>query len=217
PSLEADGLTIGIVTSIVGSRQFHIEATGIQNHAGTTRMDIRKDAGAALMRIYHQIETRFPALARPRTVWTVGKIVLDPGAPSIVPGRAEMLFQFRDTDFELLERMHAALDEIVAEENAKGPCQVTLSSQGSSVPAAMDPSMQDAIEASAERLVPGKHVRMPSGAGHDARTIAQVLPTAMMFIPSIGGVSHHYIEDTSDEDIATGAQVFVEAVHRMLD
>ncbi|MFT5448178.1 MAG: N-carbamoyl-L-amino-acid hydrolase [Gammaproteobacteria bacterium] len=217
PSLEADGLSIGIVTSIVGSRQFHIKATGVQNHAGTTRMNIRKDAGTALMRIYHRIETQFPTVARPRTVWTVGKIALDPGAPAIVPGAAEMLFQFRDTDLELLERMNDLLKEIVAEENANGPCEVTLSMQGSSVPAAMAPAMQTIIEAAAEALVPGKHVRMPSGAGHDARTISQQLPTAMMFIPSIGGISHHYSENTTDEDICIGAQVFVEAVRRMLE
>ncbi|MCH9674569.1 MAG: hydantoinase/carbamoylase family amidase [Gammaproteobacteria bacterium] len=217
PSLEADGLKIGIVTSIVGSRQFHIKATGVQNHAGTTRMNIRKDAGAALMRIYHGIETQFPTVARPSTVWTVGKFALDPGAPAIVPGAAEMLFQFRDTDLELLERMDTLLKEIVANENVNGPCEVTLTPQGSSVPAAMAQPMQATIEAAAESLVPGKHVRMPSGAGHDARTISELLPTAMMFIPSIGGVSHHYSEDTADADIRIGAQVFVEAVFRMLE
>ena len=217
PSLEADAQTIAIVTSIVGSRQFQITATGVQNHAGTTRMDIRKDAGAALMRIYHEIDTCFPVLARPRTVWTVGKIALDPGAPAVVPGFAEMIFQFRDTDPGLLDRLNATLEEIVAAENASGPCEVALCAQGRSEPALMDDAMQDSIEAAAESLAPGKHVRMPSGAGHDARTLSQKLPVAMMFIPSIGGVSHHYSEDTADADIAIGANVYVDAVRRILD
>ncbi|MEC7028255.1 MAG: M20/M25/M40 family metallo-hydrolase, partial [Pseudomonadota bacterium] len=86
PSLENDNKRIGIVTSIVGSWQYKLTAIGAQNHAGTTRMDIRKDAGAALMRIYNAIFEKFPHAAGPRTVWTVGKISLEPGAPSIVPG-----------------------------------------------------------------------------------------------------------------------------------
>ena len=81
----------------------------------------------------------------------------------------------------------------------------------------MDEAMQDSIEAAAEAIAPGKHVRMPSGAGHDARTIAQVLPVGMMFIPSIDGISHHYSENTTDEDIALGAQVFVDAILRILE
>jgi beta-ureidopropionase / N-carbamoyl-L-amino-acid hydrolase len=216
-SLETDGLSIGVVTSIVGNWQFHLAATGAQNHAGTTRMAIRKDAGAALMRIYHAIETEFPKLATSRTVWTVGNITLDPGAPSIVPGAGEMLFQFRDADLAVLRRLQSALEEIVAEENANGPCEVTLTAMSRSMPALMDEAMQDRIEAAAEAFAPGRHVRMPSGAGHDARTISQKLPASMMFIPSIGGISHHFTENSTDEDIALGAQVYVEAVRRMLE
>jgi len=216
-TLETDGNSIGVVTSIVGSRQFYITATGVQNHAGTTRMDIRKDAGAALMRVYHRVEEHFSSLAGPRTVWTVGKITLSPGAPSIVPGFAEMLFQFRDSDLAMLDRLNAALEEIVTAENAEGPCEVSLTLQARSAPALMDEAMQDSIEAAAEAFAPDKHVRMPSGAGHDARTIARVLPAAMMFIPSIDGISHHYSENTTDEDIALGAQVFVDAILRILE
>ena len=88
--------------------------------------------------------------------------------------------------------------------------------RGRSNPALMDEKMQLEIEAAAETSASGKHVRMPSGAGHDARTIAQVVPAAMMFIPSTGGISHHYAENTSDDDIALGAQVYVDAVTRIL-
>lgn len=215
-SLETDGLSIGVVTSIVGNWHYRMTAHGIQNHAGTTRMAIRKDAGAALMRIYHEIDRRFPAIARPRTVWTVGKITLDPGAPSIVPGRGEMVFQFRDADLAMMERLHDALSAIVAEENANGPCDVDLTVTARSMPALMDEGLLASIDAAAEAFAPGKHVRMPSGAGHDARTISQKVPAAMMFVPSINGISHHYTENTSDEDIALGAQVFVDAAWRML-
>ena len=96
--LEDTGKRIGIVTAIVGSHRFRIVFDGVQNHAGTTRMAVRKDAGVALVKLASAIYQRFPEVAGPRTVWTTGRILLDPGAPSIVPGHAEMLFQFRDTD-----------------------------------------------------------------------------------------------------------------------
>ena len=97
-TLESGGLAIGVVTSIVGIWQYRITFTGEQNHAGTTRMDVRRDAGLALAKFCVAIDDRFPTSCGPRTVWTTGRITLDPGAPSIIPGRAEMLFQIRDDD-----------------------------------------------------------------------------------------------------------------------
>src|SRR5665213_726981 len=108
-TLESGALAIGVVTSIVGIWQFRISFTGEQNHAGTTRMAVRKDAGLALARFCVAIDNAFPALCGPRTVWTTGQIALDPGAPSIIPGRAEMLFQIRDTDPAVIERLEDCL------------------------------------------------------------------------------------------------------------
>ena len=88
-TLETSGLTIGVVTSIVGIWQYRITFTGEQNHAGTTRMAVRRDAGLALAKFCVAINDRFPAHSSPRTVWTTGRITLDPGAPSIIPGGAE--------------------------------------------------------------------------------------------------------------------------------
>src|SRR5690606_12304117 len=98
--LEANDLKIGIVTSIVGIWQYRVTFEGVQNHAGTTRMAIRKDAGVALTRLCCEIDKRFPEVAGPRTVWTTGRITLEPGDPSVIPGRSEMLFQIRDADPE---------------------------------------------------------------------------------------------------------------------
>ena len=145
---------------------------GVQNHAGTTRMAIRKDAGVALVHLASAIYQRFPEVAGPRTVWTTGRITLDPGAPSIVPGRAEMLFQFRDTDPALLATLDRELETLVAQAT-RGPCTVTIAERGQSVPQAMDAGFQDALERAAERHAPGLHVRMPSGAGHDAQVLAE--------------------------------------------
>ncbi|MFL5285028.1 MAG: Zn-dependent hydrolase [Rhodopila sp.] len=213
--LEDNGLRLGIVTAIVGSRRFKIEFTGVQNHAGTTRMAIRKDAGVALVKLVAAIEDRFPAIAGPRTVWTTGDIRLYPGAASIVPGRAELIFQFRDTDPAILDALEAALEELVATA-ARGPCAVAIVSRSSTAPSAMDPGLQQALQDAAQRLVPGQHQAMPSGAGHDAQILAQMLPSAMLFVPSIGGISHHYAENTRDEDIVLGCQVFTDAAAAIL-
>ncbi|MGE0287746.1 MAG: Zn-dependent hydrolase [Bradyrhizobium sp.] len=215
-TLESGGLKIGIVTSIVGIWQYRIVFTGEQNHAGTTRMAIRKDAGLALARFCVAIDEAFPATCGPRTVWTTGRIALDPGAPSIIPGRAEMLFQIRDADAAVIERLEEKLRAMAAEASARGPCSVTVERLRTGAPAMMDASFQDAIETAAADCANGKSLRMPSGAGHDAQILATIMPSGMLFVPSIGGISHHWTENTADEDIVTGARVFVEACRKLL-
>ena len=214
--LESTDLTIGVVTSIVSICQYRITVSGTQNHAGTTRMASRRDAGAAAVQLCHRIQQDFAAHAGERTVWTVGNISLSPGAHSIIPGAAEVLFQFRDADPGKLDELDALLRRLVDEADAAGPCAVTLTALARSTPALMDAGIQAAIERAAEDHAPGKHVRMPSGAGHDAQIIAPHLPAGMLFVPSIGGISHHYSENTSDEDIVTGARVYVSAAAEVL-
>jgi beta-ureidopropionase / N-carbamoyl-L-amino-acid hydrolase len=215
-TLERSRLSIGVVTSIVGIWQYRISFVGEQNHAGTTRMDARKDAGLALAKFCVAIDERFPALSGPRTVWTTGRITLDPGAPSIVPGGAEMLFQIRDDDPAVIARLENLLRTMADEVTVTGPCSVTLDRIRTGAPAMMDPRFQGAIEAASQLLSGGRSVRMPSGAGHDAQVLATIMPAGMLFVPSIGGISHHWTENTADADIIIGAQVFVEACLRLL-
>jgi len=215
-TLESSGLAIGVVTSIVGIWQYRISFAGEQNHAGTTRMRARKDAGLALARFCVAIDERFPALSGPRTVWTTGRIRLEPGAPSIIPGAAEMLFQIRDDDPEVIARLENLLQRMADEATAKGPCSVTLDRVRTGAPAMMDAGFQNAIEAASKVVSGGRSVRMPSGAGHDAQVLATIMPAGMLFVPSIGGISHHWTENTANADIVTGAQVFVEACLRLL-
>jgi N-carbamoyl-L-amino-acid hydrolase len=214
--LETSGLAIGVVTSIVGIWQYRISFTGEQNHAGTTRMAVRKDAGVALARFCVDIDDRFPALCGPRTVWTTGRITLDPGAPSIIPGAAEMLFQIRDDDPDVVHRLEDSLQSMAAEVTAQGRCSVRLKRLRTGAPAMMDANFQRAIEAAAVTFAGGRSTRMPSGAGHDAQVLATIMPAGMLFVPSIGGVSHHWSENTGDADIVTGAEVFVETCRRLL-
>jgi beta-ureidopropionase / N-carbamoyl-L-amino-acid hydrolase len=215
-TLEQSQLKIGVVTAIVAIWQYRLTATGEQNHAGTTSMARRKDAGLALVRLLSAIDHRFPEICGERTVWTTGRITLEPGAPSIVPGRAEALFQFRDADPAVLDRLHAELFRLVDEANAGARCPIEIEVMSRSTPAVMDETLQRAIEAAAAEHCPGQAIRLPSGAGHDAQYLARKMPAAMLFVPSIGGISHHWSENTADDDIVVGAQVFCDAVARVL-
>ncbi len=215
-TLESGDLKIGVVTGLVGLWNFRITAVGEQNHAGTTMMGDRRDAGVALVHLLAAIDRRFAEIKAARTVWTVGNVRFEPGEPSIIPGRAAAILQFRDADLAVLQRFEAALREMVSEADHAGPCKVTVENTRRSVPAAMSADFQQAIEDCAARHAPGRAVRMPSSAGHDAQIIAQAIPAAMMFVPSIGGISHHWSENTSDEDIVLGARVFTDAIVSVL-
>jgi N-carbamoyl-L-amino-acid hydrolase len=215
-TLESSGLSIGIVTSIVGIWQYRITFKGEQNHAGTTRIAVRKDAGLALARFCVDIDERFPAACGPRTVWTTGRITLEPGAPSIIPGAAEMLFQIRDDDESVIARLEDLLRGMAAELDKQGRCTAAVERIRTGAPALMDVFFQQAIEQASAACAGGRSLRMPSGAGHDAQILSTVMPAGMLFVPSIGGVSHHWTENTADADIVTGAEVFVEACRKLL-
>jgi beta-ureidopropionase / N-carbamoyl-L-amino-acid hydrolase len=189
---------------------------GHQNHAGTTTMADRKDAGLTLVRLIAAIDREFTKAAGPRSVWTCGGMEFDPAAPSIIPGEAPAMFKFRDSDPAILNRLEATLHERIAAFNKAGPCSISVETIRQSTPAVMDESFQQAIEQAAARQAPGLAVRMPSGAGHDAQHVARVMPAAMLFVPSINGISHHWAENTSDEDIVLGARIFTDAIASVL-
>ena len=217
PWLEHRGKRIGAVTGIVGSRNFTISFLGQQNHAGTTPMELRRDAGHALVELAHRIHETFPAHAGERSVWTIGRIALDPGVQSIVPGRAEMHLQFRDQDVAVLDRLEEHARALVAEADARGRAEVRVTRHGKgSIPAIMDARLRGHIERAAEHHAPGDWIPMASAAIHDAQVLARHMPAAMLFVPSIGGISHAFEEDTSEEDIVLGCRVFATAAANML-
>ena len=217
PWLEHQGKRVGAVTGIVGSRNFTVAFKGQQNHAGTTPMALRRDAGHALVELAHRVYETFPERAGERSVWTIGRIALDPGVQSIVPGRAEMHLQFRDEDEAILDRLEEHARALVAEASAGGRAEARMTEVGKrSTPAIMDERLRGHIERAAEHHAPGDWISMPSAAIHDAQVLARHMPAAMMFVPSIGGVSHAFEEDTSEEDIVLGCRVFATAAANML-
>jgi len=215
-TLEAAGEQVGVVTGIVAIWQYRIVIEGQQDHAGGTTMTERRDAGLAAVRLLAWIDAEFPKHCAERTVWTCGRIALSPGAASIIPGRAEVLFQIRDISMEVLERLDTVLRRGVQEGNRRERCTATLEVLSQSAPALCDPALQAALAAAAEDLTPGKWRYMPSGAGHDAQYMARKMPSAMLFVPSIGGISHHWAEDTAPQDLAMGLRVLAEGARRFL-
>lgn len=217
PHLEQDGNRIGVVTSIVGLGGLHLIFEGQQNHAGTTMMSIRKDASAALYALANAINEEFPKVAGERSVWTMGRAVIKPGAASIVPGYAELDLQYRDKSTDVLDAFEAMVARLIEEINARGGARVSAEPARVRVsPAHMDEGFRRHIAAAAQKNAPEKWAEMPSGAFHDAGVISEFMPCAMLFIPSIGGISHDFAEDSHDSDIALGCQVLADATASIL-
>ena len=218
PWLEREGLRIGVVSSIVGMKDLHIAFRGQQNHAGTTPMRHRRDAAMALFDFVPQVNRAFAELAGEYSVWTVGQVDLDPNARSIVPGLAECNLQFRDPDQARVEAMSRRAFELVDEFNAGHDVTAEIRVHDESARAVpMDDGLQAALAAAAEHCAPGRWRRMPSGAAHDAQVLAERMPAGMLFIPSIGGVSHDFSENSHDDDILLGCEVLARATRRLLE
>jgi beta-ureidopropionase / N-carbamoyl-L-amino-acid hydrolase len=217
PQLEVAERRIGVVTDIVGVRGIRFVFRGQQNHAGTTMMAIRRDASTALYELAHRINQEFPKVAGERSVWTMGRLKVEPNATSIVPGYADMDLQYRDASDAPLDAFEKIVARLVAEINARGGVRIEASPGRAPIPPTrMDAGLQAHIETSAERHAPGNWQRMPSGAFHDAGIISAGIPSAMLFIPSIGGISHDFAEDSREEDIVLGCQVLADAAASIL-
>jgi N-carbamoyl-L-amino-acid hydrolase len=213
PTLEDTANRIGVVTGIVGLRSIRFTFRGQQNHAGTTMMKTRKDASTALYELAHRINTEFPKAAAERTVWTMGRLKVEPNATSIVPGYADLDLQFRDASEAPLDAFEKIVEKIVADMNARGGVKIEATPSRTPIPPTMmDEGLRKHLEVAAEKHAPGKWMRLPSGAFHDAGIISSTLPSAMLFIPSIGGISHDFSENSRDDDIVLGCQVLADAV-----
>jgi len=151
----------------------------------------------------------------PTTVWTIGHVSLHPNASSVVPGKVTFSMQWRDRDVGRLQKMGEIIQSLAREVAAERGLEATLDPVMGIEPVPMNADLQAALAASAEVSAPGQWRTMPSGALHDASNMATVMPVAMLFVPSIGGISHAFDEDTDETDLALGLQVLAGAVQAL--
>lgn len=208
--LEQAGVQIGVVEGIVGLRWFEITIAGFANHAGTTPMDQRHDAMLAAAKF--TVAVNEAVRSEPgRQVATVGRVVVSPNTTNVIPAQVVLTVDLRDLDAAKLSHFTERFERLGNEIGAATGTTFTFKRLVDSEPALSDARVMKWIDASATALGLTRQ-RMPSGAGHDAQEIARVAPIGMIFVPSIGGISHSPRELTRARDVANGADVLLNAV-----
>lgn len=210
PVLEAEGITVGAVESVQGISWTEVEVVGQSNHAGTTPMSLRKDPGFVAGACAQFARELALDLGHPQ-VATVGRIELHPNLVNVVAARAGFTVDLRNTDETVLQESERRFHEFLTTAAEAEGCTVSTRSLARFEPVLFDDATVDLVESTARSL--GYTVkRMPSGAGHDAQMLARVCPTAMIFTPSVNGISHNPAEYTSPEDLLAGANVLLHAM-----
>lgn len=208
--LDGAGIPIGIVQGIVGIRWFEVTFTGFANHAGTTPMDQRQDAMLAAAKF--TVAVNEAVRAEPgRQVATVGRLIPTPGTVNVIPGEVTLTVDLRDLSTATLTLFTQRFEEIGRGVAAETRTTFAMRTVSTNEPAPTDPRLQRIIGESARQL--GFATRaLPSGAGHDAQEIAAIAPVGMIFVPSVGGISHSPKEFTKPEDVANGANVLLHTI-----
>jgi N-carbamoyl-L-amino-acid hydrolase len=205
--LDNEKIKIGVVEGIVGINWWDVTIEGFANHAGTTAMNNRQDAllaAAKFIEAVNRIVTSVPG----RQVGTVGRINAFPGAPNVIPGKVVLSLELRDLDAAkiklLFDKIHSEAQQIATTSKTK----FDFKEINVNIPAPTDPQIRSLISEAARELGLSTKL-MPSGAGHDAQDMARLGPVGMIFIPSVGGISHSPREFSHPEDIANGANVLL--------
>jgi N-carbamoyl-L-amino-acid hydrolase len=208
--LEQEKLKVGVVEGIVGLHWIEVAIDGFANHAGTTPMDQRQDAMLAAARFTVAVNEAIRAEPG-RQVATVGRVVPSPNTTNVVPGRVVLTVDLRDLLPAKLARFSSKFEQLGREIGRETKTTFTFTGLHHSDPAMSDAKVMQWIGASADALGLSRQT-MPSGAGHDAQEIARIAPMAMIFVPSVGGISHSPREFTRPEDVVNGANVLLNAV-----
>jgi len=208
--LDAEDVDIGVVEGIVGIKWWDVTIEGSANHAGTTPMAQRRDALLAAARYVDAVNR--VARARPgRQVATVGRIQAFPGAYNVIPGKVATSLEIRDLDASVIDAIRQDVQrevELIAQDTGT---TFTFTLTSDTVPAPTDTRVRRTIDEAAARLGL-RRKSMPSGAGHDAQEMARLGPIGMIFVPSVGGISHSPREFTRPEDITNGTNVLLHAI-----
>ncbi len=209
--LEEEAIQIGVVEGIVGIEHWEVTVEGFANHAGTTPMNMRKDAllsAAKLIVAINEVITSHKG----RQVGTVGKISAQPGAYNVVPGKVLLGLEIRDLSHDKIWELFREIEKRAAKIAASSGTAITFKDElVAAMPALTDKSIQDKIVQAANALG-FTYKYMPSGAGHDSQNMALIAPIGMIFVPSIEGISHSPKEFTTAFDIANGANVLLQTI-----
>jgi N-carbamoyl-L-amino-acid hydrolase len=210
PVLEAAGKRIGVVTGVQGISWQELTITGQSCHAGTTPMALRHDAGFAAAALTTEVRALATQLGPPQ-VATVGVLEVHPNLVNVVAARARLTVDLRHTEEASLQLAERRFAEAVARIAAAEGVQISSRSLARFEPVEFDRDMIGRIERAAARRNLAA-MRLPSGAGHDAQMLARVCPTGMIFVPSVGGISHNPVEFTEPDDLLAGAEVLADVL-----
>lgn len=209
--LETKDIDIGVVEGIVGIAWWDVTIEGYANHAGTTPMNMRQDsllAAAKLILAVNRVVTEVEG----SQVGTVGRINAEPGAPNVIPGKVVMSLELRDLSADKIKSLYRTIEKEAALISKETGTKITFDPiDAMAVPAPTDPVIRNLIAESIDELGLTAHF-MPSGAGHDAQDMAKIAPTGMIFIPSVGGVSHSPEEFSHMSDVVNGANVLLKTL-----
>ena len=214
PVLDRKNYRIGAVDAIAGLNKWDVRLIGGANHAGTTPMDMRNDAFGGLAELATEIPRILEEHGSPRSVATIGRVELGPGAANVVPGRAEFSLEFRDPDDQVLAQINDAFRRVLSTIARRRDLMFEFDVLSEIPPVKCDPGVVEAVHQSAADQGLDA-LQMPSGAAHDTQMIASLTRAAMIFVPSVGGKSHSTAEWTQWEDIEAGANVLLNTLYRL--
>lgn len=211
--LDQQGIQIGVVEGIVGINHYDVTIKGFANHAGTTPMDQRQNALLTASELVQAVD-RIVRAEPGRQVGTVGRLIVKPGAPNVIPGEVDLTVELRDLAMEKIEALWSQIYQELQGISTRNGTTFTFIKQHSNPPALSDPRVRELIADAAKGLGLSSQM-MPSGAGHDAQDLARICPMGMIFVPSAKGISHSPNEFTRPEDVVNGANVLLQTVLRL--
>ncbi|MCP4384418.1 MAG: Zn-dependent hydrolase, partial [Hyphomicrobiales bacterium] len=214
PVLERSAVPAGIANSISGVCSLHVRYEGVANHSGTTPMDMRADAFAGLATLANTIPAVVEGHGTGQSRITIGKVDLKPNFPHTIPGVAEFSVIIRDTSEDIMQRLRAAVGDNVAIAARAHGLDYAIEEKSWLAPVSLDSGLHAMLAAEATKLG-FEALDMPSGAGHDAQTMQSFCPSALIFVPSRGGISHAPQESSAWTDIEKGAQLMLNTLLRL--
>lgn len=212
--LETEEKSIGVVTGIVGQKRYTINLKGEANHAGTTPMGLRKDAVVAFTEIVQRLVKRAEEIGDP-LVLTFGHVTPVPNTVNVVPGEVEFSVDCRHIDQAALNDFAKEVEATIKEVAQQRGMDVNINLWMDEEPTLMDDDIIKNVELAAEEVAGQAYKVMPSGAGHDSQIFAKHVPTGMIFVPSIKGISHNVEEETNVEDLVKGIEVLASVLHKL--